>query len=78
MVKVLLVNNQFSIGGAARVATTQCNELKKLGVDLSVITDNINWPIDYCLDRNIPIYSISINPKASGKLQKDIQGDKMY
>ena len=70
MVKVLLVNNQFSIGGAARVATTQCNELKKLGVDLSVITDNINWPIDYCLDRNIPIYSISINPKASGKLQK--------
>lgn len=70
MVKVLLINNQFSIGGAARVATTQCNELKRLGVDLKVITDNINWSIDYCLDKNIPIYPISVNPKASSKLQK--------
>lgn len=68
--KVLLINNQFSIGGAARVATTQCNELKRLGVDLHVATDNINWPIDYDLDKSIPLYPISVNPKADGKWEK--------
>lgn len=68
--KVLLINNQFSIGGAARVATTQCNELKRLGVDLHVVTDNINWSIDYGLDKSIPLYSISVNPKADGKWEK--------
>lgn len=74
--KVLLINNQFSIGGAARVATTQCNELKRLGVDLHVVTDNINWSIDYDLDKNIPVYSISVNPKASSKLQKILKAVK--
>lgn len=68
--KVLLVNNQFSVGGAARVATTQCNELKRLGVDLHVVTDNINWSIDYDLDKEIPICPINVNPKANGKLEK--------
>lgn len=68
--KVLLINNQFSIGGAARVATTQCNELIKKGIDLFVVTDNINWSIDYDLDKNIPIYPISVNPKANGKWEK--------
>ena len=68
--KVLLVNNQFSVGGAARVATTQCNELKRLGVDLHVVTDNVNWPIDYDLDKSIPLYPISVNPNADGKWEK--------
>ena len=68
--KVLLINNQFSIGGAARVATTQCNELIKMGIDLFVVTDNINWSIDYSLDKGIPIYPISVNPKANSKIEK--------
>ena len=68
--KVLLVNNQFSIGGAARVATVMCNELMKNNVELHIVTDNINWNIDYKLDNNVTLHSININPKASRIWQK--------
>lgn len=68
--KVLIVNNQFSIGGAARVASVQCNILHQMGVDIKVVTDNINWGIDYDLNHEIAQLSIDVNPKKASFIQK--------
>lgn len=68
--KVLLINNQFCIGGAGRVAAILCNELFSLGVDLHIVTDNINWPVSYSVDKSIEILPIDLNPRRSTLFQK--------
>lgn len=58
--KVLVIQDQFEIGGAGRVISIACNELKKRGFDLYVITDNKNWKIIYPLDKSIPVLDLGI------------------
>lgn len=54
--KILLINDQFESGGAARVACTMCNELKSRGYDIRVVTGTRKDAVKYDLDREIPLY----------------------
>lgn len=56
MMKILLVNDQFESGGAARVACTMCNEFKGRGYDIRVVTGTQKDAVKYDLDREIPLY----------------------
>lgn len=69
--KILLINNQFSVGGAARVAAVQCNQLNSYNdVDLYVATDFINWSIDYELDDTIKLYGLNLPIQANSYYKK--------
>lgn len=51
--KILLINNQFAIGGAARVAAIMCNVFVERGYELYVVTDFKNIEIKYKLPENV-------------------------
>lgn len=71
--KVLLINNQFKIGGAARVAAVMCNEFHDRGVDIRIITDSLCTPVLYELNPAIRLYpSITLKKRKYQKLMKFI------
>ena len=53
--KILLINNQFSIGGAARVAAIMCNSFYERGYDLCVMTDYLSYELGYGFNKNISL-----------------------
>lgn len=59
-IKVLVIQDQFEIGGAGRVISIACNELSSRGFDVYVKTDNKNWKILYPLDKSITILDLGI------------------
>ena len=63
--KILLVNDQFESGGAARVACTMCNEFKSKGYDIVVVTDTVNNTIRYDLNKEIPLLNADFKSKSS-------------
>ena len=68
--KILLINNQFAIGGAARVAATMCDQFLKMNIDLHIITDNLNWPYDYKFRDGAVFHTIDLNPNLKSKKNK--------
>lgn len=55
--KVLVFIDQMSIGGAARVTSIMANELVEYGYTVTIACDNIKYPIDYTINKNVRIVS---------------------
>lgn len=53
--KILLINDQFESGGAARVACTMCNEFHNMGYEILIVTDNQNNEVKYPVNEEIPL-----------------------
>ncbi len=73
--KVLLINNQFKIGGAARVAAVMCNGFFENGEDMYVLTDDKFSDFQYELDKGIEIKSLLRKDyrKRKGHLSKSLK-----
>lgn len=56
--KILIVNDQFERGGAARVAAILCNGLFVKGYEVVVATDSINYETKYSINSNVRILQI--------------------
>ncbi len=68
--KILIVNDQFESGGAARVACTMCNEFKHRGYDIRVVTGTKKDAVKYSLDREIPLYYASFEARRRNGLSR--------
>lgn len=60
--RLLIITDQFTRGGADRVTSVMCNELYHRGYDVHIVADTVNCPVSYPLDENIPIHQIIANP----------------
>lgn len=67
--KILIVNDQFERGGAARVAATQINGLLNRGHQITVITDNINYKLNYKLPSQIKLLQINLKLRSNKVLR---------
>lgn len=68
--KILLVNDQFENGGAARVACTMCNEFKSRGYDLVVVSDTVKDAVKYDLNKEIPLLKADFKPRRRDVLSR--------
>lgn len=68
--KVLVVQDQFEDGGAARVASITCNGLAERGYSIEVCTDNINFEVRYYLDPNIQIFPVAFVPQRRNSISR--------
>lgn len=68
--KILLINDQFESGGAARVACTMCNEFKSRGYDIVVVTDTVNNAVKYDLNKEIPLRDADFRTRSSATLSR--------
>ena len=62
---VIVIQDQFETGGAARVTSVLCNELCSNNYNVDILTDNFNWGINYELDNRASIHTITFKPSKS-------------
>lgn len=68
--KILLVNDQFENGGAARVACTMCNEFKSRGYNIVVVSDTEKNSVKYDLDKEIPLLKADFKSRRRNVLSR--------
>lgn len=70
--KLLIINDQFENGGAGRVTATMCCELARMGYNLEVVTDNINFSIRYTLPQSVAIHPVEFISRKKGSFTRII------
>lgn len=70
IMKILLVNDQFESGGAARVACTMCNEFKAEGHDICVVSHSRKETLKYALREDIPLLFVDFESRKRSGLSR--------
>lgn len=64
--KLLIVNDQYNSGGAARVAAILCNELLERGYDVHAVASITKHPIRYQLNERVVLHDVDFSTHGAG------------
>lgn len=64
--KILVVNDQYNSGGAARVAAILCNVLVERGYDVHAVTSILKIPIRYHLSDRVVLHDVDFSSHGPG------------
>lgn len=66
IMKILIVNDQYNSGGAARVASILCNELLERGYDVHSVSSITKHPVRYPLSKRVVLHDVDFSTHGSG------------